>query len=686
MKPKIFLFALLALSLAACSEPKTEKRDAVFIKTRDFILTNDALKVKPPFISLPAGAVHPEGWINDWATDALNGITGHLDEWNATFEMAWKGVEFEAEGAEPNGMGWPLEQCAYWLDGAVRLAYIMNDTTLINKVSQRLNNVVDGVLFGEKSFIYWQKVDFSKTDFDNWAHSHMGRALVAYYEATGNSRILMALAKVYSDFCLVPLTYHNGGVSGANNADPMLATYKLWGDGRIINEVLKMAADTIMQQTIAMWENKEVENGHGVVFYENLRIPAMIYPYTGNPRFLNATLNCFNWLDEKHLQPYGIASSEEQNAGKGSTRNTETCNIAASAWSYQQMYEITGQSNWGDRIEQVFFNAAAASVSRDFKTMTYFQSPNRIEGLLPHDTPGHPSDRGGSSYEFRPTGHTVLCCVGNLNRIIPNYIQHIWMGTLDKGLAATLYGPATLNAVAGEENTPVKIITRTNYPFAETIEMSIKPDKTTQFPIYLRIPAWTNDPQIKVNGKAITVESNCGFVKIDRKWEKGDKIEIYLPMHAEITTGNETPYPDVNYFQKGSSAGRGLAFNREINSPFRTISYGPLLFSLPVRDIDPNHQAEGEKWNYALVSDNAAEVQIQHQPMPARWSWQIDEAPVRLTVKAGAFDWQPTEMTPIPETEVDVDVANVTDVTLVPYGCTKFRITMFPIAKKQPEN
>ena len=36
----------------------------------------------------------------------------------------------------------------------------------------------------------------------------------------------------------------------------------------------------------------------------------------------------------------------------------------------------------------------------------------------------------------------VFCCVGSMNRIIPNYVIHMWMATADRGLAATLYGPA----------------------------------------------------------------------------------------------------------------------------------------------------------------------------------------------------------------------------------------------------
>ena len=678
MKAKILIPIFFAAFLFACNSSKDiNKRDVVYAKKRYFIANDETLKEKPVFVSLPSGDVYPQGWINDWATDALNGITGHLDEWSLAFGMAWKGVEFEARGVAPNAMGWPLEQSAYWLDGAIKLAYIMNDNTLIEKVSKRLDMVVDGVLDGGKTFVFWNDIDLSQSNFDDWAHSHMGRALVAYYEATGNPRILEALVKVYREYPLVSLVWDTGEVSGSNNVDPMMATYELSSDKRILDKIVALSDHPIMKSTVARWNTFDIDNGHGVIFYENLRIPAMMYPGTGNADFLNATRQCFAWLDSLHMQPHGVASSEEHNAGKGSTRNTETCNVAASAWSYQQIYKITGEGDWGDRIERVFFNAGPAPVSRDFMAAAYYQSPDHLEVLMPHDSPGYPG-LGESSYAFRPTAHTVLCCVGNINRIIPNYIQHMWMGTLDKGIAATLYGPSVVHTVVGD-NVPVTITSRTEYPFGETIVMEVEPGKSVTFPVYLRLPGWSTNPQIKLNDEVIAIVNDAGFMKIDRKWKKGDRIELYFPMNIDVNDGVETPYPRSTYFTEGGSAGRGLAHKTEVNSPFRTVSFGPLLFVFPVRDIDSNHQVKDEKWNYAL-KNNITGIEVLRSPMPARWSWQIDEAPIKLKVKAGTFDWKPTEMIPIPETEVVTDDA--VDITLVPYGCTKFRISMFPIAKE----
>ena len=678
MKNVLSLFFLLS-SLCACNSANSpDNRDTVFLNKRDFIISDTSIKVKPAFISLPAGAVYPLGWINDWATAAADGITGHLDEWSVTYEMAWKGVGFKARGADPKtGTGWPLEQCSYWLDGAVRLAYILGDSALIRKVTGRLDMVVNGVLNGGKSFVYWQDMDYRNSSFNNWAHSHIGRALVAYYEATGAPRILEALRKVYAHFDVTPVPHSHGGVSGCNNIDPMLAVYELSGDKEVLDAVLDIAADNVTVETVNRWNQGDFDSGHGVIMYENLRIPAMMYSVTGRAELLNASQNHLAWIDKNHLLPYDIASSEEFVAGKGCTRNTETCNVACAAWTYQQLLEITGDGKWGDRIEKVFFNAGPAPVARDYQTMSYYQAPNRIENLMPSETPGHP---GEGCYNFKNTGHDVLCCVGNLNRVIPNYVMHLWMGTADCGLAATLYGPSVVNTVVGRKGIAVKIVSNTRYPFGETVCMTVEPAKTCTFPLYLRIPEWCRKPEIWINDEPVNINNTHGFMKLDRKWKKGDRVDMNFPMHVEVIDGRETPYPQINYFVEGSSAGRALAKETNVSSPYRTIFYGPLLFALAVNDIHPDEQSPDAKWNYALISGNENDVEVEHSAMPAVWSWQIEDVPVKLKVKAGVFDWQPTPVLPLPKNEVEV--SEDVDLTLVPYGCTKFRISMFPIAKR----
>lgn len=654
-----------------------EKREKIVKQKEKIYRSENGPKIKPVFISLPPGAVKPLGWLLDWAGAAANGITGHLDEWSPTFGEAWKGKGFKAPGAGPDGTGWPLEQCSYWLDGAVRLAYILNDSSLIKKTSERLDMVVDGVLNGGESFIYWKPKNILDNYFNNWAHSHMGRALTAYYAATGKVRVLKALVKVYSNYPLPELPDSFNNVTGAVNIDPMLETYLMSGEPGILEIIKNIEKKPSFSKVINEWRNGKIKNGHGVIYYENIRIPALLYPWTAKKEYLQTSQKCLQWLDENHLLPCGVASSEEHNAGVGSTRNIETCNVATSIWTYLSMFKIEGNYTYGDRIERIFFNAAPVTVSRDFQIMCYYQSPNRIEKIIPLEEPSNP---GPGSYIYGPLGGTnVYCCVGNLNRIIPNYIMHMWMKTFDNGLAAILYGPSKLETIMGNE-VPMIISCETNYPFEENITMKVEPAKNIHFPLYLRIPGWCKSPMIKINNRNIKVEKNDhGFVKLDRIWEKGDLVNIYFPMQIKVLKGHETSYPQTVYFKNFN---RKIATLTNIHNPFESIFYGPLLFALPLADDGPNKMtAEPGSWQYALDIDPnqiAQQIEIIHYPMPEHWHWQLD-APVKLNVKTRHFDWKPTELQPLPDKPVVGGKPTIS--VLVPYGCTKFRVSMFPFVK-----
>ena len=635
--------------------------------------------VKPALQQLPPGAVEPALWLRDWAVAARMGITGHLDERHPVFRDGWKGTPIKWTGAAPDGTGWPLEQSAYWLDGALRLGCTLHDEALIRKVRMRLDPIVEGINradFGT-TFIYWKK-GFKPQGFNSWAHSQLGRALVALYQATGERRVLDALVKAYADYPAAMGTLRFNEVSGLCNLDAMMETYSYSGDRRILDRALAAIRQPAVEKDVRAWADGKVACGHMVITYENLRLPAIMYPWTGDKRLLRAAQGVFQWLDANHALPYGLASGEEYAAGVGAARKTETCNIPALLLSSSWMYRIAGDAAWGDRMERAMFNAGPAPFARDCDTACYYQSPNRIRnGLLPLESPC--PGKGCLDYTPLACPH-VLCCAGASNRILPYFIMNLWMATRDNGLAATLYGPCTVSALVGPRvNAKLSVVT--DYPFGESIRIMVTPEKRVNFPLYLSVPAWCVKPEIRINDLKVSAQpapGKRGFVRISRDWAAGDVVELTLPMAVKIATGHETEYPASlrGYFHHEPAA----VFQKR-RLPYASVSLGPLLFALPIPDQDPNTPVPEAKWQYALdiAPARAADVPIQRDPMPAHWDWPLD-APIRLAVPAREFDWHPTNAQALPPGPVAGERSET--IHLVPYGCTKFRISMFPVTAK----
>jgi hypothetical protein len=310
--------------------------------------------------------------------------------------------------------------------------------------------------------------------------------------------------------------------------------------------------------------------------------------------------------------------------------------------------------------------------------MCYYQSPNRIE---PENLPGEqPKAPGKGCLKFTRLGYPgVLCCVGAVNRILPNFIMHLWMATEDHGLAATLYGPCSVTALAGA-NIPVRLTSQTAYPFEESIRVTVEPEQKADFPLYFRVPSWCANARISINGswRKMTPDAK-GFVRVKRTWSRGDTVKLIFPMSVKLSYGHETEYPLSNreYFSfKPDEVFQKRRF------PFESVSYGPLLFALPIPDIDANTRVAEARWQFALDTNpnrNGADIRVKHLAMPAKWDWPLN-APVALYAPARAFDWRPTNDQALPATCVEGGKQEM--IRLVPYGCTKFRISMFPVTAR----
>ncbi|HET9869334.1 MAG TPA: hypothetical protein VFR02_02385, partial [bacterium] len=144
----------------------------------------------PAFETLPVGSVKPLGWLKQQMQLQASGLTGHLDEfWPDISQSGWIGGK---------GEGW--ERAPYWLDGLVPLAFELDDPAL----KQKARRWVDYIL-AHQSPDGWLGPDQGASNYgfqlppnpvrDPWPQFVILKALAQYAEATGDPRVMPAMAR-----------------------------------------------------------------------------------------------------------------------------------------------------------------------------------------------------------------------------------------------------------------------------------------------------------------------------------------------------------------------------------------------------------------------------------------------------------------------------------------------------------
>ena len=162
---------------------------------------------------------------------------------------------------------------------------------------------------------------------------------------------------------------------------------------------------------------------------------------------------------------------------------------------------------------------------------------------------------GGYVYftTLRPQGYRIYsepnkgmwCCVGTGMENHSKYGHFIYTHDGKKTLYVNLFTPSKLvskNFIVTQE---------TQFPYSNTVTLTI--GKSGRFTLALRHPAWAgNGYAVAVNGSPIDATAKPGeasYVNIDRKWKKGDKVTITLPMELRY---EECPnYTDYIAFKYG---------------------------------------------------------------------------------------------------------------------------------------
>ena len=612
--------------------------------------------------------IEPQGWIKEFLRRQQSGLTGHPEALSYPYDSSLWAGEIRRNTDSYGSDWWRYEQTAYYSDGLLRLGYLLRDPDLIEKGEV-------GIRYTLENASKTGKLGNPRIE-TMWPMCVYFRVMQAYYERTGDPEIPRALEKHYLNFSKEEVEQWRNIVS----IEGMLWTFGKTANRKLL-ETARQAYDDgkFGDLTPELAANDERLSMHGVTCMEELKLPMLLYAYTGEHRYLELAVNAERKLTRDHMLPDGVPASAEALVGNENIINShETCDITDYTWTLEQFLLTTGDVAWADKIEKAVFNAGPGAVTKDFRALQYFSSVNQViaTGRSNHNAFFH----GSTWMAYRPT-HETECCSGNVHRFMPNYVTYMWLRRKDGAIAAALYGPScgTFDLPDGKT---CRIEQHTEYPFEGEIEFRFFLDGKAEIPFLLRIPDWCDDARISVNGKPWKLPATHGtFVTIRRNFRNGDRIRLSLAMKPHLT----------------SIPGQGVYLQR-----------GPLVFSYAV----PQHKTEDQTvyanmngktpanpafkcwsiepagaWNYALCTDSPMLPEVIHpqEAKPGSYPFEAEQTPVKIRVPAKKIRWELEEerYTPrLPEGGVAQPISDTVEyLDLIPYGCTELRLTVFPVTE-----
>ena len=395
----------------------------------------------------------------------------------------------------------------------------------------------------------WEKIN----SHELYNSGHLIESAIAHYRATGKRSFLNVAIK---NADLVCKTFGpNEGQIHRPGGHPIIEMalcklYKVTGNKKYLDGARYFVEETgrctdghhpseYSQDHKPILQQDEIV-GHAVRAGYLFSGVADVAALTNDKAYSEALQRIWNNMSSKKLFITGGIGSRAQGEGFGPnyelnnhTAYCETCAAIANVYWNHRMFLATGESKYIDVCERALYNNVLSGVSLS-GDLFFYDNPLESDG-----------EHG------RQRWFGCACCPGNVTRFVasvPNYIY----AAQGKDIYVNLYaqGKANIGGVELEQTT--------DYPWDGKVRIRLNKGGG-KFSIKLRIPGWlkkhpfgnnlytyldaAKSADISVNGVKVS-HDNPDYVSIDRKWKKGDVIEINFPMEVRRVLANDNAEDD----------------------------------------------------------------------------------------------------------------------------------------------
>lgn len=447
---------------------------------------------------------------------------------------------------------WASEFWGKWIQGAVASYEYNHDPALLEKIKE-----------GERKLIATQLDDGYIGDYDKehqlhgwdvWGRKYTLLGLVKCYRLTGHKEALEAACKLL-DYTISQIgpdsstpIYKTGyyrGMPPLSILEPVTYLYDETGKpaylqfAKLIAEQMNSPegpmlidkADTPVSQRFVLkpgdswWSFDNGQKGYEMMScYIGL---LEMYRLTGNSQYLQVALTTWNHILREEINITGGACSLEcWYGGHGkqthpASHTMETCVTFTWMQFCERLLQITGDTKYVDQIERTMYNALMASMKHDNSQIVKYVP---LEGFR----------REG---EHQCDVH-INCCNANAPRAFAMIPRVTYRVPNKDRIDVNLYMPSQAILQTGKRT--FTLTQQTGYPASNEVKITVTPDKTTQANIALRIPGWTPNAIVKVNGETMKGVASGEYYVINRQWNAGDEITLTMEMPAHLVSLNQS--------------------------------------------------------------------------------------------------------------------------------------------------
>lgn len=432
--------------------------------------------------------------------------------------------------------------------------------------------------------------------WDAWGHYHMMLGLLLWEQQTGDPAALAAASRIGDMLCerflgpRQPRLVDTGSTEmNLAPAHSLLRLYQRTGTTKYRD----LATQIVDEFAATDAQGKPLAGDYlrrglaGEPFYttpkprwESLHpilTLAELARITGEGRYRAAFENLWWSIAELDRHNNGGFSSGEQAQGNPYHPGAiETCCTIAWMAMSLEMLKLTGNPIVADEFELSTLNSGLGLFSPTGRWSTYNTPMDGVRNASFHEI----------GFQCRPGSPELNCCSVNAARGL-GLISEWAVLRNDDNLFLNWYGPGTITAPL-KSGVSVKLTQETEYPRRDLVKILVDPDRSSNFALRLRIPHWSAQTTVKVNGEPVPDVRPGRYLELRRDWHAGDRIELTLDLSPRFWVG-ERECAGLTSIYRGPVL---LAYDRRFNTMDPTE-----VPALSLKELAAAHISDGPQWS-----------------------------------------------------------------------------------------